>query len=472
MLASFACALLLGAPRPIWIDNALIVDGLGGKPYRGQIILEGDKIAQVGRQVPIPKGSERIDAQGMAVAPGFIDPHSHADGGINKDPLAVSQVTQGITTAVVGQDGFLGAPFREYMSTILAARPAINFAAMTGHNSARLRTMGDNPLRVATEAEVEKMKAIVEADMLDGALGLSTGLEYNPGFYSKTEEVIELAKVAAQHRGIYTTHVRSEDRAVFEAFEEVIRIGREAKIPVQIDHIKLGLPMVWGQSRRVLRMFDQARRSGVDLSANIYPYTFWQSTITVITNDRAWDKVETWRKAIAETGGADKILLSRYTPNPAWAGQTIAQIATAEKRPAEEIVLEIVAKTQAPGSKESESVIVTAMDTDDIRTFLRWKWMSICSDGSIGGSHPRGAGSFPRVLGRFSRESKVLSLAETIRRMTSLPSSRFGFQDRGVLRAGYRADLVIFHPAKVIDQATPASPTTLSVGITDVFVNG
>ncbi len=452
------------APPIIELRNAIIVDGSGSKGVRGSVWFKGDTIVAVGKRGP--RATVVKDLHGLTLAPGFIDSHSHADGKIAADPSAKSQVTQGITTAIVGQDGGLSGTFVEAMEAIRKVAPAINYAAFTGHNSIREKVMGENQNRVPTTEELEKMKALVEADMKAGALGLSTGLEYLPGFYSKTEEVIELAKVASRYGGSYISHMRSEDRTMMESIDELIRIAREAKMPAEISHIKLGLPMVWGRTKEVEDKIRTANASGLKISADIYPYTYWQSTITVITNRKDWDRLDTWKEAIEETGGAQNIRLSDYAPKPEWNGKTIDVIAKSLGQSPEKVVQDIVL------SKKPASVIVTAMTEKDIETFLKMPWTAICSDGGIMGSHPRSAGTFPRVLGYYVRERKVLPLEEAIRRMTSMPAARFRLPDRGLIAVGKKADLVVFNPKTIRDFATPANPGALSVGISIVVVNG
>lgn len=473
MILSLALlALFSHQPEAILFENATIVDGSGKPSYKGSVLVEGDTIEKIGKMPDYLVGVERVDVSGLVLAPGFIDSHSHADGGIKAEPEAKSQIFQGITTAVVGQDGFLPGSFQDSMTSISQVHPAINFAAFSGHNAIRGSVMGEDYKRASTPAEVLKMKALVEADMKSGALGLSTGLEYNPGFYSKTEEVIELAKTASAYHGSYISHMRSEDREIMPAVDELIRIAREAKLPAQVSHIKLCLPSIWGQANLVIEKLMKAKAEGLKISADIYPYTYWQSTITVITNSREWDKLETWKTAISETGGSDKILLSGYSADPTWQGKTIAQLAAEQGLKPEEIVLEIVKKTQLGPTKGSASVIVTAMSEKDIAKLISWPGTSICSDGGIGGSHPRGAGSFPRVLRQYSLDNGVLKLEDAVRRMTSLPAAQFGFKDRGLVKVGMKADLVIFDPKTITDTASPSAPTSLSKGVRFLVVGG
>ncbi|MCW5942653.1 MAG: D-aminoacylase [Fimbriimonadaceae bacterium] len=469
MLPFFAA--LLVAPASILIQGGTIVDGSGKPGFVGDLRIEGERIAAVGRLKPRP--SEPVmDARGLVVAPGFLDAHSHADGGAIEHPDATSQVRQGITTAIVGQDGGWSGPVAEHLARLRAASPALRFAAFTGHGGLRSRVMGEDYKRKATLAEIAKMKALLEADMRAGSLGLSSGLEYDPGYYGDTDELVALAKVAAKYGGRYISHVRDEGNRALESFRELIEIARRAKLPAQISHIKLATFPVWGKAHEVLAMIERARRDGLDITADVYPYLYWQSTITALSTSREWEAPETWRRALAEVGGPDNVLLSSYTHEPGWVGKTVGAIARETGREPVELVREIVRKTRGPGGSGTESVVVTAMREDDLEAFLRHPMVMFCSDGSIGGSHPRGAGSFPRILGRYVRERRVLSLEEAIRKMTSFPARRFGLRDRGLLKAGLLADVVLFDPAVVGDRATPGDPRALSVGIARVFVGG
>lgn len=459
------------APASILVHGGTIVDGSGTPGFVGDLRIQGERIVAVGRLKPRP-GEKLVKAQGLVVAPGFLDAHSHADGGAIEHPDAVSQVRQGITTAIVGQDGGWSRPVAEHLARLRAANPSLRFAAFTGHGGLRARAMGDDYKRKATPAEVARMKSLLEADMKAGSLGLSSGLEYDPGYYGDTDELVELAKVAAKYRGRYISHVRDEGNRALDSFRELIEIARRARIPAQISHIKLATFPVWGKAGEVLAMIENARREGLDVTADVYPYRYWQSTITALSTSRDWGNPETWHRALAEVGGPENVLLSNYSHDSAWVGRTIAAIAAAAGRDPADVVGEIVRRTRGPGGSGSESVVVTAMREDDLEAFLRHPMVMFCSDGSIGGSHPRGAGSFPRVLGRFVRERRILSLEEAIRKMTSFPAQRFGLSDRGRLRAGLLADVVLFDPKTVADRATSANPQALSVGIARVFIGG
>ena len=468
MFASALSALILGTTL---IQGGTVIDGHGGPRYEADVRFAGDRIVAVGQLEPI-LGERVIRARGMVICPGFIDSHSHADGGIAKEPTALSQVTQGVTTSVVGQDGGWSKPVAERLKELESANPAINFAMFSGEGGIRGKVMGKDFERPATPAEIEKMDDLVEQDMKAGALGVSTGLEYDPGHYSTTEELISLCKVAAKYHGMYISHVRDEGNGALDSFKELIRIAREANCPAQISHIKLATFAVWNRANEAITLFNQARTEGLDISADIYPYLYWQSSITAMTVSREFDKPETWKRALDETGGGKNVLLTRYSPKPTWQGKTVAEIAQAQSKTETEIVNEIVKKTHFPGSKEEESVVVTAMTDADMLAFVKWPNTMFCSDGSIGGTHPRGAGSFPRALANFAQPAGPLRMEEVVRKMTSLPAQRFQLKDRGELRPGAFADIVIFDPKHIIDRATPKNPTALSEGVIDVFVNG
>jgi N-acyl-D-amino-acid deacylase len=462
-----------GNPRPaaILIHGGTVVDGTGARRRRADVRIVGERIEAVGRLEPRP-GERMIEAAGMVVAPGFIDTHSHANGGIMESPEAETQVRQGITTAVVGQDGGSSLPLAKFFADMEAHPAALNFASFVGHATVRRQVMGDDYKRTATPVEITKMRALVEREMQSGALGLSSGLEYEVGSYSNTEEIIALAQSAAKYGGIYISHVRDEGNGALTSFRELIRIAEEGKLPAQISHIKLAAAGVWGKADEVVEMMQKAKRRHLDITADLYPYTYWSSTITVLTLSRDWENPAVWRKALDDVGGADHVLLSGYSPDPTWAGKTIAQIAAMTLKDPVTVIQEVVRKTHGAEPRGSERVIVTAMTEADLRRFMRAPQVMFCTDGGLRSAHPRGAGSYPRVLGRYVREQHVLKLEEAIRKMTSLPARRMSFADRGKLQPGMKADVVIFDPKTVIDTATTADPTAKPVGIRDVLVNG
>ena len=464
MLLAAALAL---AQTGLVILNGTLYDGSGGPPRRADVRIVGDTIREVGRVRPRP-GDETLDAKGLALAPGFIDTHSHADGGIFADRDAETQVRQGVTTAIVGVDGGSPYPLRDFFGRLNRQPAAINFASYVGHGTVRKAVMGDDA-RVSTPQERRAMAAIVEREMKDGALGLSSGLEYQPGRYSDTDELIGLARAAARFHGLYASHMRNEDNQSFEAIAELVRIAREGGLKGQIDHIKLGSARVWGRAGEVGTILD---RKDVDVAADVYPYLYWQSTIRVIIATERFDDRKQWEQGLADIGGPGHILLTSFSPDPTWAGHTVAELAASQGKDPIALIQEIIARCYGPGEKGSESVVVTAMSDDDLKTFIRNPRIAFCSDGGLHGSHPRGAGSFPRVLGHYVREEGTISLAEAVRKMTSLPATRYRLRDRGIVAPGKRADLVLFDAATVIDTSTTERPESPPLGIPTVFVNG
>jgi N-acyl-D-amino-acid deacylase len=415
--------------------------------------------------VRIPTGSRIIDARGLVVAPGFIDTHNHSDRGFDSDPSAASQVSQGITTVAVGQDGGSEFPIGKLLEKLDRSPVALNVLTFVGHATVRREVMGEDTNRAATAQEVNKMAELVKQGMQDGAFGLSSGLEYETGKPATTEEMIALAKVAARYRGIYISHIRDEADRVFAAFIEAMRIGREARLPVQISHIKLGTVGVWGRASEAVALINRARRRGQDITADCYPYDAWSSTIRVLIPSGRHEDAADVARGIADVGGAANIQIVSCRAHPDYEFKTMAEIAQREGISAVQLYMKIVRDGGA-------GVVAHSMKESDIRTFYRQPWVMISSDGGIGLRHPRGAGTYPRVLGRFVRELRWLSLREAIRKMTSLPAARLKLKDRGWIKPGYRADIVLFDPARVIDRATFQQPGLLSEGIERVFVNG
>ena len=448
--------------------GATLIDGSGRAPLRNSVVvLQGDSIVAVGsrKQVSIPAGARVIDARGLVVAPGFIDAHNHSDRGFTDDPSAASQVSQGITTVVVGQDGGSPYPISSYLKTLDQNPVAMNVLTFVGHATIRLRAMGEDTNRLATPAEVESMRHMVEQAMRDGAMGLSTGLEYETGKPASIEEVITLARAASRFGGIYISHIRDEADKTFTALDEAIRIGREARIPVQISHIKLGSVAVWGKSRKAVALINRARASGQDVTADCYPYDAWSSTIRVLIPSGRHDDPVDVARGLADVGGPANITIVNCPAHPEYEFKNMEEISKREGVTPVELYMKIVRGGGA-------AVVCHSMKDQDIETFYRQPWVMVSSDGGIGSRHPRGAGSYPRVLGRYVRELHWLTLPDAIRKMTSLPATRFKLRDRGLIRAGYKADLVLFDPATIIDRSTFREPQLISEGVKRVFVNG
>ena len=448
--------------------GATLIDGSGRAPLRNSVIvIEGDSIVAVGSRgrVRIPADARVIDARGLVVAPGFIDAHNHSDRGFKEDPSAVSQVSQGITTVVIGQDGGSPFPIGPYLQSLDESPIALNVLTFVGHATLRSLVMGEETNRHATPDEVQQMKQLVEQAMRDGAMGLSTGLEYETGRPASLQEVIALARAANAFNGIYISHIRDEADKTFEALEEAIRIGREARIPVQISHIKLGSVAVWGKAPQAVALINRARASRLDVTADCYPYDAWSSTIRVlIPSGRHFDPVDVAR-GLADVGGPANVTIVSCRAHPEYEFKNMEEISRQEGITPVDLYMKIVRDGGA-------GVIGHTMKERDIEAFYRQSWVMVSSDGGIGSRHPRGAGSYPRVLGRYVRELRWLTLPEAIRKMTSLPAQRFRLRDRGLVRPGFKADLVLFDPARIIDRSTFQKPELISEGVKRVFVNG
>jgi N-acyl-D-amino-acid deacylase len=456
------------------ITNANVIDGSGSPARRASVRVEDDRIAAVGDLTP-RDGERVIDANGLTLAPGFIDTHSHADDDLFAHPDALAVVSQGITTIIGGQDGGSPIPLARYFDRLEKSPPAINVGMYVGHGSIRDSVMGADFKRVATPAEVDRMKELLASEMRAGAIGLSSGLEYDPGIYSDPSEVIALAKVAASVGGRYISHIRSEDYAFWKAIDEIITIGREAKLPVQISHTKLAMRSIWDHADSLVRILDAARASGVDITADVYPYLYWHSTLTVLFPKRDFENRAAAEFALTETSTPGGLLLGRYEPNPSYAGKTVAEISALRGTDSITTLIDLIRDSEAMRKRtgrSSESVIGTSMVESDVERIMKWPHTNLSTDGSLDGPHPRGYGAFPRYLGRYVRERKVLPLEEAVRRMTSLAASHMGIKGRGRITPGMFADLVLFDPATVIDRATPQEPHLTSLGIERVWVNG
>ena len=455
--------------RRTLIRNASVLDGTGAAARIADVRLIGDRIDAVGRLTPSP-ADRLVDARGLTLAPGFIDTHSHHSRGLFDQPDALAAVSQGITTIIVGQDGSSTLPLAGFFSRLQREPAAVNVASYVGHGTIRREVLGADFKRHATAEEVDRMSAMLRAEMVSGALGLSTGLEYDPGIYSAPDEVVSLARVAASFGGRYISHIRSEDRTFWQAVDEVIAIGRDARLPVQISHVKLAMHSLWGQAGKLVAVLDRARAAGVNVTADIYPYTYWQSGITVLFPNRDFANRAEAEFVVKEVVKPDDLLITRFEANPAYAGKTLAQIAAMRGTDAAQALMDIIKEGEAHG--DTAGVIATSMDERDIARLLRWPFANICTDGELSGPHPRGFGSFPRVLGRYVREQHVVSLADAIRKMTSLAAVNVGIGDRGAIAPGKYADLVLFDPRTIIDHATTATPHAVSSGIDTVWVNG
>lgn len=473
LVFAFTSTNLLAAD--VLLKDVKVYDGSGKAPFSSNVRIQGDRISAVGKNLKPTTGEAVRDMHGLALAPGFIDMHSHHDHGLLKDLDAASVTRQGVTTIFVGQDGGSNYPLRDFFASLEKTPAAINLASMVGQATLREKVMGKDLFRASTAEELEKMKGLLATELLAGAFGLSTGLEYEQAHFSTTEEVIELSKVASASGGFYISHVRDEANKVFDSYDEILRIGKEARIPVEITHIKLGSTPTWHlASTRMPAYFAAAKRDGIDLKADVYPYTYWHSTIRVIITDRDFYNPEKVAKALEDNGGPGAIRLAHYTPEPAVAGKTLEEISKIWKVSPVETYMRIVKATMAEvdSDAEMEDIIGTSMSEDDVRWFIAQPNIMFCSDGELHGAHPRGAGAFPRVLGRYVREQKVLPLETAVHKMTGLPAQQLGLKDRGKIAEGYVADLVIFDPATIIDQSTIEHPEAAPLGIPSVMVSG
>ena len=496
-----------------------MVDGTGAPRFRADVGIVGDRIAAIG-DLSRAAAKRRIDAAGLVIAPGFIDMLGQSEYGVLVDNRAASKVTQGITTELTGEGRSIAptntrliadgkdtwarygvtpdwTTLAGYWKAFERAKPAINLGTFVGAGGVRALVIGKDD-RPATPAELAAMEAEVARAMEDGAFGLSTSLVYVPDRFASTEEIIALAKVAARYGGTYITHQREEGNGIDGSLDEAFRIAREANVPTQIHHLKTAGKRNWGRMPAVLRRIEQARAEGLDVSANAYPWAASSNNL-----DAA---LPLW----VREGGRERLLARLRHPatrararadfpkeNPDWSdepgsrilitrvldpalksyeGKTIAEIARAEKKDPLDVLIDLVIADRANTGR-----VTFSMSEEDVRAAIAHPLVSMCTDSGAKAedgiysqekSHPRAWGSAARILGRYVREEKLLSLEEAVRKMTSLPASRMGLADRGILRPGLAADVVAFDPAKVRDRSTYADPLHYSEGIPFVMVNG
>jgi dihydroorotase/N-acyl-D-amino-acid deacylase len=479
----------------IVLANATIVDGTGAARYAGAVAIAGGRIARVTReQIPAAQARRVIDVRGHVVAPGFIDLHAHLEP-LLQMPDAQSAARQGVTLALGGPDGGGPWPFKAYLDSVAKAPLGINVAYLAGHNTIRREVMG-TANRAPSPAELERMQAMVAQAMREGAFGLSTGLLYIPGTYSKTDEVIALAKVAAAAGGIYTSHLRNEGLGLLAGVGEALEIGRQAGIPVVLTHHKVIGQKMWGKSVETLRMVDSARRAGTDVMIDQYPYTASSTGFDVLVP--AWALAggrEEFRKRLddpelrgaIEKGILDLLLNDRgggdvsrvQFANVAWDhsldGKTLADLVRrGGKEPTPENAVPVVIDVVLKGGASN---VFHVIDERDVRRIMAHPMTMIASDGRLtqpgnGVPHPRNYGTFPRVLGEYVRVQHVLTLEQAVHKMTGMPARRLGLADRGCLREGCAADITVFDPATIADKGTFTNPHQYPVGIDWVFVNG
>lgn len=464
------------APATTFV-NVWIVDGTGAPARRGQVRIVADSISAVGDSLA-QTGDTVIDGHGLTLGPGFIDTHSHHTAGLLQSRSALAAVSQGITTVIGGQDGGQPFPLAAAMDSLTATPAALNVAYYAGHNTLRDAVLGNDFKRNAKPAEVDSMAALLKLEMASGALGLSTGLEYDPGIYSDRAEVLALAKVAASAGGRYISHIRSEDRDFWDAIDEIITIGREAKLPVQISHMKLAMVPLWGKTDSLFVLLNAARAQGIDITADVYPYPYWQSTLTVLFPKRDFANRAEAEHILREIAKPEGLLIGDFEADPSYRGQTVAQLAQVRHEKPAVTLMALIAMAQSweranhRAPESSESVVATSMTDVDIGKLYAWPHTNVSSDGALNGAHPRGYGAFPRVLAKYVRRDHALALEDAIHKMTGLAASHVGLTRRGTIVPGAFADLVLFDPNTVADRATPAEPHLVSTGVAGVWVNG
>jgi N-acyl-D-amino-acid deacylase len=470
LLLFFFCASpALSQQKSLVILNAQLADGTGAPLRKANLRISGTRITRIGNFKP-NKSDEVFDAKGLVLAPGFIDIHNHSTEGLDTDPLAESQIAQGITSLVIGADGDSPWPIGPWLETHRKNPASVNVALIAGHATIRELVMGKDFRRVATPEEISKMATLTSHAMHEGAIGLSSGLEYYLASYSNTDEVVAMAAAAAKSGGFYMTHIRDEGNKSFEALKEEIEIGKRAHIPIEHSHIKVSTVDVWGKAPEYIAIINDARKHGLDFLADCYPYEAWHSGLKVIIPDKQYENPVSVEKAIADTGGAEAILITEFKPHPEYAGHTLAEIAKSNNVSPVEMYIRM--NREGDAASTEAGIIGHSMIEKDVKAFYQQPWVMVASDGGIGSEHPRGAGTFPRVLGLYVREKKWITLPEAVRKMTSLPAKRLNWKDRGTLKVGNFADLVLFNPDTVIDRSTFEKPFELPTGIEKVFVNG
>ena len=476
------------------IIDGFIIDGSGKEKYKADLGIKDGRIISIGN-LNSKNAHKIIKADGMVIAPGFIDLHSHADNNILKNPDAENIIRQGITTILGGNCGFSPLPIHSFMTALEDKGMSLNMGLLVGHNTIRKAVLG-NGNRTPTNEEMHKMKALMSAAMTEGAFGLSTGLKYVPGVYAKKEEVITLAKVSRSYHGFYATHMRDEGEKILASMEESLEIGRKAEIPVHISHHKLvGKPM-WGKSHETLKKIEQARGNGLEVTLDQYPYTASSTTLAIIfpawalaggdgeirkrLDDpglRAKIKEGVIYNLLYDRGGgeASRIFISSFPAEPSLTGKNLAEITVLKgKKDTIENAAEILMDMVYAGGGNG---IFHAMNEDDVINIMRAPYVSIATDGSApaygqDSPHPRNYGTFPRVLHKYVKNKHILSLEEAVNKMSGLPAQRLGVTDRGLLKENMMADIVIFNPDKVRDLANWINPHQYPEGIPYVIVNG
>ena len=477
----------------ILIKNGRIVDGTGNSWFYADIAIKDGKIFRMGKNLSLTS-DKIIDAKGLVVAPGFIDVHGHIEGGIISTPEAANYIYDGVTTVITGNCGGSAADIKRFYYRVDSVRPSINVSTLVGHNTVREQVMKEED-RKPTAAEQAQMEALVIQAMKDGAVGLSTGLIYIPGTYAETEEVVGLAKAAAQYNGIYASHIRDEENEVVPAIEEALHIGRSANIPVQISHFKIGGKVNWGNSITTIGMIDKARSEGWDVTIDQYPYTASSTNLGVRLPDWAFAGGSDSLKARLNNSDIRKkikkdmlhqlnqygfknysyAVVANYRADSTYNGKNITEINKLKGRKGKakfeaETIMDMIEKGGA-------QMIYHTMNEKDVKYIMQYPFSMFGADAGVpqpgkGMPHPRGYGTNARVLGKYVRDEKVIKLEEAIRRMSSLAAQKYGLTDRGLLKEGMAADIVIFDEKTVRDNATFDKPHAYSTGFKYVLVNG
>jgi N-acyl-D-amino-acid deacylase len=481
------------ADYDLMIRNARVADGTGNPWYHADVGVRDGRIAAVG-DLSHDAAKRVIDAKQRVLAPGFIDVHTHVEGGVEKVPGGDNYVMDGVTTVVTGNCGGSEADLGAWFAGLEKTGLGLNLASLIGHNTVRSAVMG-TANRLATPDEIEKMQALVEKNMRAGAVGFSTGLIYIPGAYSNSDEVVALAKAAAKHGGVYSSHMRDEGEHVLDAIEEAIRVGREGGMRVELSHFKIDNQRLWGTSQKSIDLVERARREGVDVVVDQYPYDRSSTNLGITLPSWALaDGREKVKERLADPATRAKIaremevklkqlghkdysyaVVAACASDHSTEGKSISEINRMrgrKKKVTQEI--QTILDLQAAGGAQ---MVYHSMGEKDVDRIMRYSNTGIASDGGIrefgaGVPHPRSYGTNARVLAEYVRQKNVLTLEDAIRKMTSLPARTFGFRDRGQVREGYWADLVLFDPARVQDKATYTQPHQFSEGFDLVMVNG
>jgi len=474
------------------VRGGTVVDGTGRPAFRADVGIRDGRIVGVG-ELPAAAARETIDATGLVVAPGFIDVHTHADD-VADSPRAENFVRMGVTTIVAGNCGSSALDIGAALTRIKEVGVSVNVATLVGHNTVREAVMGTER-RAPNAAELTKMRGLVWKAMADGAVGLSTGLQYVPGTYADAFEIITLARVVADAGGLYASHLRNEGTEVEEAVGEAIRIGRAAGCPVQISHLKIDSPSRWGAAPAILARLDEARATGVDVRADQYAYTAGSSGLSIrfpawaleggqariaarLNDPETWRRIKAEMKTLLAVRGFDDLswaVVASYRADPSLDGLSMKSVAARlEGADTPDAQLEAARTMMLSGGA---SMVYHFMSEEDVAAIMRHPQVAVASDAGVlepgrGQPHPRGYGNTARVLGLYVRQRHVIPLEEAVRKMTSLPADHFRFTSRGRVRSGAAADLTVFDPASVADAATYESPHAWARGIPWVIVNG